>query len=870
MSYETILTPENFELAWRRIRNSSITTTKDRLGLKVFSQALDFHIHKLIHDIYEGEYVPQSPSILFLPKKSGRLRPFTLLNMRDRLVYQDQAIGNILIENTYDHLESRADVSVFSPVLAGIDKDYVFYPSLRRGDDFEGQFLKFTRRQAEIINSGQFDCVVCADIASFYPSIDHNLLIIKLLSNNWLDFESCELLRTCLEVWTAESPEAALRKSLPIGYETSDLLANLFLNEIDEALDDYVFLRYVDDIRVFTANHNQGEQILNRLDVALQRQGLLLQATKSSVNDLADFSSEERLNDLEEQQVLLSSIDRDINSPNAVLQELADRKLRNLLIEVLGLQNWEALQLDERIEPTEEIPLFFSLYRIREKTILLRDLSLDLLDSHPHRSYAIVRYLTLFRDDEVVIEKLWNIVFDESKHGQVRANCLRGIYELSNDLDQIRAVARSWITSRDLSLSFCGIELIQQFTEERQYLLNILGDVSSPQVQYSLISTAFTLTESENEKTKLISYCLHHDDYMMISLGVSFLSTQISLLPEFVGHSDSIAENLIIYLQRRVAVDNLEYNLRTLFGIQDIVENSLSRIPNSGELNQLTINMILSRETNRDEYLRNLAEFLTRFSDVYQKMTGKTFASVIDNASGDERIGTAFEHIRIGLMNLSDSKSSLTFQGTKPALAYFDTEKLHEGVSQIISHTIEELIELVENVPDEILDEIPTSDESRIPMIFFSYSHDDDKERDTLKKKLKYLETRGMAKLWCDRQIPAGQVWSLEIEEKLNASKIVLFLISSNFMGSEFIHNEEMPRAIQNFENQMSVCIPIILEDCDWAFHPYKFLQALPDGALAITQWTRPDSAYKNIQTKIREVLSMLENNKYEWKPLPK
>jgi hypothetical protein len=86
----------------------------------VFSQALNVHIEKLIHDISENKYTPESPSFLYLPKKSRRLRPFVLLGMRDRLVYQ--AIGNILIKNTYENLKGKADVQVFSPVLAGIDK----------------------------------------------------------------------------------------------------------------------------------------------------------------------------------------------------------------------------------------------------------------------------------------------------------------------------------------------------------------------------------------------------------------------------------------------------------------------------------------------------------------------------------------------------------------------------------------------------------------------------------------------------------------------------------------------------------------------------------------------------------------------------
>lgn len=89
-------------------------------------------------------------------------------------------------------------------------------------------------------------------------------------------------------------------------------------------------------------------------------------------------------------------------------------------------------------------------------------------------------------------------------------------------------------------------------------------------------------------------------------------------------------------------------------------------------------------------------------------------------------------------------------------------------------------------------------------------------------------------------------------------------------MGSEFIDREEKPRAIANYEAKKSVCIPIILEDCVWDFPPYKHLQAIPLDAKPITQWVRPDSAYKDIQQKIQEVLLMLEKNTYVWRPLPR
>lgn len=865
MTWDALLTYDNFFLAWRRIRNSPITTTKDRLGLKVFSQSLDVHINRLIGELAEGSYEPESPSILYLPKKSGRLRPFTLLHMRDRLIYQ--AIGNVLIHSTYEELKANADTKVFSPVLAGTDEDYIFYPSLGKRNDFEGQFLKFTKKQAELIESGKFTWVVQTDIASFYPSIDHSLLTQRLITNGWLDESLCEFLKKCLRVWSSDDLHSQVNKGLPIGYETSDLLGNLFLNDLDQTLKKQVWLRYVDDIRIFMTSKKEGEKLLNHLDVFFQKRGLNLQSAKSSVRELDDFYTKDWLQNLEQQQMLLSSIDRDVNSPNQMAQEQADTKLRELLIEVLGIKNWDGFNLDEKLELTEETSLFFALYRFREKNIQLRDLVLDLLISHPHRSYTIVQYLTLFEEDTVVVERLWALVNDESQHGQVRANCLRALYRLDDDAGRIIKTIKDWIVDSDLSLSFCAIELIQQYPDELDYfdLQNIIYTNIDAHLLYSIVSTRFMLLDSDDKKKDMISWCLNEDNYMLNSLGVYFLSTNIHLLPVFSGNTSDLALELIQDFKHKISIADVILNIRKLFNIQYDFSLNEAALLSLSQLNQLVINMILSIETNRDEYLRNLTEFLSKFSQLYQKFTHKEFSSLIKTSEMKD----AFSHSKNGLMNLSDFRSSITFIGTKPALDYINTEKLHEGIALIISDALQEIESLPIDLPETPLEKGINSSELLTPMIFFSYSHYDEGKRHKLEMKLRYLETYGFAKLYSDREIPAGQVWSEELTEKLNSSIIVLFLITSNFMGSEFIKKEEMPRAIINYDDEKTVCVPILLEDCVWKLYPYKHLQALPKDAKPVTHWSRPDAAYKDIQEKIQAILEEVKSDTYIWRRLP-
>lgn len=871
MTWDVLLTRDNFRLAWRRIRNSSKTTTKDRLGLNIFSQALDIHIDRLIRDLETKHYEPNIPSLIYLPKKSGRLRPFPLLHMRDRIVYQ--AIGNVLIQNAYEDLKINADINVFSPVLAGVEQDYVFYPSLRKGDEFEGQFLKFTKKQTEFINSGKFTWVVEADIASFYPSIDHSLLMQKLVKNGWLDQQLCEFLQRCLRIWTSDRVETQVNKGLPIGYETSDLLASLFLNDLDQFLVDQSYVRYVDDIRIYTTSLNEGAKLLNHLDVFLQRQGLILQDAKSAIKDLTEFYTEDWLQNLVEQQILLSSIDEDINSPNQSIQEETNKKLRKLLVGVLGIQDRVGLNLDEKIEPAEETSLFFALYRIREKHNDLKNIALDLLNAYPHRSYAILQYLTLFQDDIVVIERLWSIVEDESKHGQVRANSLRALYKLTDEAEKIKDTITVWLYSTDLSLSLCAIELMQQYPESvASFKLETVANSQIDQhLLYSIISTRFILLNSDDEKLKLISWCLDKDDYMLNTLGVYFLSTNVGLQPVVVGDVSNLAQELMEDLKNRVSFEGIIQNILNLFDTQYTFNLRKEVLFALSNLNQFVINMMLARETNRDEYLRNLADFLIEFSQLYQSITSKEFKSLIQTPE----IQKAFEYTQNGLANLSDFRSSITFLGTRPALGHIDVERLHNGISEVVFNALIEIELLTKDTLEVTAQEIIDSTSVSLPVIFFSYSHEDKRERNTLEKKLRYLETQALAKLWSDRKIPAGQVWDEELNEKLNEAVIVLFLITSNFMGSKFINQEEMPRAIENYNNEKTVCIPILLEDCDWDdFYPYRHLQAVPideeeRGVKAVTQWTRPDSAYKDIQKKVRTTLEEIKNGTHKWRRVP-
>lgn len=143
--------------------------------------------------------------------------------------------------------------------------------------------------------------------------------------------------------------------------------------------------------------------------------------------------------------------------------------------------------------------------------------------------------------------------------------------------------------------------------------------------------------------------------------------------------------------------------------------------------------------------------------------------------------------------------------------------------------------------------------------VFFSYSHTDEKLLNKLRAHLANLEQQKIISGWHDRRIVAGNAWGGEIDEHLNSAKIILLLISSDFMQSKYCRDIEVTRAVQRHKAKEARVIPVILRDVDWDGAPFSHLQALPDNAKAVTLWRNRDQAFKNIAEGVKKVANMMK-----------
>lgn len=143
--------------------------------------------------------------------------------------------------------------------------------------------------------------------------------------------------------------------------------------------------------------------------------------------------------------------------------------------------------------------------------------------------------------------------------------------------------------------------------------------------------------------------------------------------------------------------------------------------------------------------------------------------------------------------------------------------------------------------------------------VFISYAHDDEVWLDKLGTHLSNMEKQGVISAWYDGKIGPGINWEEEIKKHLEEARLILLLISHNFLQSEYCIKTEMRKALVRQSSGSAHVIPIILSPCDWkqadfAKGDYK-LQALPKKGFAICNWKNEDEAFADIIGNLRNTI---------------
>jgi hypothetical protein len=145
--------------------------------------------------------------------------------------------------------------------------------------------------------------------------------------------------------------------------------------------------------------------------------------------------------------------------------------------------------------------------------------------------------------------------------------------------------------------------------------------------------------------------------------------------------------------------------------------------------------------------------------------------------------------------------------------------------------------------------------------LYYSYAAADEKLQQKLETALALLRRQGDIQDWHKRKITAGQDRIQEVDAHLNAAKIILLLVSADFLASDDLYEVEMTRAMERHVSGEARVIPIILRPCDWQAAPFGSLQELPRDGKAISEWSSRNAAFTETAKEIRQVISSLRSS---------
>jgi len=142
--------------------------------------------------------------------------------------------------------------------------------------------------------------------------------------------------------------------------------------------------------------------------------------------------------------------------------------------------------------------------------------------------------------------------------------------------------------------------------------------------------------------------------------------------------------------------------------------------------------------------------------------------------------------------------------------------------------------------------------------VFISYSHADSQWLDLLDTHLKPLTRDHNVEVWSDQKIRKGERWRERIHTQMAKARVAIFLVSASFLGSDFIHAEELPPLLRAAKRAGATLLTIIVRPCAGSFQdsPLSHLQTMnsPQNPLSGMSVTGQEQVMASVYDELRAI----------------
>lgn len=237
--YERIISPENLFSAWDAFKSDK----RNRTDVQEFEWRLEEDIFALHRDLRTKQY------------KHGAYSGFWIKDPKPRHIHKATVRDRVL---------HHAIFTVLNPIFEPTFIAQSFSCRIGKGTH------KGIKALANIIrkisgNGHKKSFALKCDVRKFFDTIDHGVLL-RILGKRIKDADTMWLLSEIVESFTAKYSNLFERKGVPIGNLTSQLFANVYMNEFDQFMKHKLrvknYLRYTDDFVVVSDNRDYLEGLI--------------------------------------------------------------------------------------------------------------------------------------------------------------------------------------------------------------------------------------------------------------------------------------------------------------------------------------------------------------------------------------------------------------------------------------------------------------------------------------------------------------------------------------------------------------------------------------------------------------------------------
>jgi len=246
--------------AWEQVASKNTAPGIDGVTVNDFSRNVTDKINRIHDDIFDNCFKPKPLVVFQSEKKDSKFRELTIPTVRDKIAAK--TFSNYLVSNFDSKL---------------LPQSYAYR--------YNKGAIKASRAVQNMCLNKNISHIIRVDIADFFDSIDHNLLVQTLL-----DIGVSRIVIDYIMIFVKNARFNGVElinptQGIPQGSPIAPVLSNIFLNRIDKVIQREMikFVRYADDSVFFAENSKDAMDIMSFITAELQNMGLMPSINKSRI-----------------------------------------------------------------------------------------------------------------------------------------------------------------------------------------------------------------------------------------------------------------------------------------------------------------------------------------------------------------------------------------------------------------------------------------------------------------------------------------------------------------------------------------------------------------------------------------------------------